>query len=140
MRSIGDQTWWIGAAVIVAAAGSFCIYAIDPIISFRFPLCLFHFLTGLHCPGCGCLRATQALVHGRFADALTFNSLFVVGVPLAAGAWIWNRSRSQPIELRPIWAWWLIGVVLVFGVARNVPLYPFSALAPHAWNASSTQK
>ena len=79
---------------------------------------------------------THALLHGRFADALAFNLLFVVGVPLAAIVWIVNRRRSQPIELRPLWAWWLVAILVAFGIVRNVPVYPFSLLAPHVRVAS----
>jgi hypothetical protein len=131
MHGVRYQPWLVAGAVLIALAGTAWIYAIDPSSSPGVPLCAFHWLTGLHCPGCGCLRATHALLHGQFADALAFNPLFVVGVPLAALVWAWNRSRPQPVELRPAWAWWLVALLLAFGVARNVPVYPFNLLAPH---------
>ncbi len=130
--SVHDHTGLIMAAVLAALAGAVWVFAIDPSGSPWYPLCVFHALTGLHCPGCGCLRAAHALLHGRLADALAFNSLFVIGVPLAAILWAWNRCRARPLVARPAWVWWLVGVLLVFGVARNVPVYPFNLLAPHA--------
>jgi len=131
MRSMNYQTGLVAMAVLAGLVGAAWIFAIDPSGSPWYPRCGLHWLTGLHCPGCGCLRAAHALLHGRLADALAFNPLFVVAVPLAAIAWFWNRCRRQPLAARPAWAWWLVGVLAAFGVARNVPVYPFDLLAPH---------
>lgn len=40
-----------------------------------FPLCPFKLLTGLPCPGCGGLRAANALIHGEVSLALYTNPL-----------------------------------------------------------------
>ena len=140
MRGSGYQSWLVAAAVLAALAGTAWIYAIDPTGSSWFPRCGLHWLTGLHCPGCGCLRAAHALLHGRLTDALAFNSLFVCGVPLAATAWVWNRCRPQPLAPRPVWAWWLVVLLVAFGIVRNVPVYPFDLLAPHARVVNETGK
>lgn len=89
------------------------------------PSCLFHRLTGLHCPGCGNTRALHALMHGDIAGAFANNLLLVpalmlLGVLLVRPRLAFNR-----------WICLVVAVaVTVFFVARNLPWMPFAALAP----------
>ena len=102
-----------------------------------FPGCLFHELTGFHCPGCGLTRATYSALHGDLLAALRFNCL---GLLLMSGALLglglevfgWMRDKPPPVSLRfgRRVMWWLIGAVLAFWVLRNIPAWPFSLLAP----------
>lgn len=39
------------------------------------PLCPFHYLTGLPCPGCGLTRALVSCVHGQWHAAVTYHPL-----------------------------------------------------------------
>lgn len=41
------------------------------------PACLFHTITGLSCPGCGCTRAVEALFRGHVLQSLRFNPVIV---------------------------------------------------------------
>lgn len=43
-----------------------------------FPLCPFKLLTGLPCPGCGGIRAANALLHGNILGAIYTNPLSCV--------------------------------------------------------------
>lgn len=100
------------------------------------PKCFFHEATGLNCPGCGGTRAVLALFHGRFAEALHDNVLVVALIPLMAwtlwrvavlawtGVWVPPRIRDQRLTV-PIAV-----LIVAFFVLRNVPLWPFSLLAP----------
>lgn len=108
----------------------------DPATSGLFPPCLFHAVTGLHCPGCGTLRALHQLLHGNVALAFGLNPLAVVVLPVIAG-WLLFRfgqvmtDRRAPAVIVPaFWIWALLGVIVAFWILRNVPLYPFSLLAP----------
>ena len=48
-----------------------------------YPLpCIFYLLTGLYCPGCGAGRACYSILHLRFADALCYNPLMTILLPL----------------------------------------------------------
>lgn len=44
--------------------------------------CLFHFLTGAYCPGCGGTRAVRALVQGEILLSLYYHPLVLYGAVL----------------------------------------------------------
>jgi hypothetical protein len=118
-------------------AGLAYLYAFEPGRGMPYPPCLFHELTGWHCPGCGSTRAVHALLHGNLAQAAAYNPLLLIYLPLllgwVAGGWFWTRRRPEAPGLRlPVWLWWgLLTVLVVFGVLRNLPWEPFLSLAPH---------
>lgn len=103
------------------------------------PPCVFREVTGFHCIGCGITRACHALLHLRFWEAFGQNPLLVVALPLVlAGvalegtAWVMaDRYRGPRVRL-PAWAYRaLLVTLLAYWVLRNVPVWPFSLLAPH---------
>ncbi|MDF1823188.1 MAG: DUF2752 domain-containing protein [Verrucomicrobiales bacterium] len=102
------------------------------------PRCTLHHLTGLHCPGCGNTRATQALLRGDLYGAIQQNVAFVIALPfLLFGAGRLWCSWVFPGSLKPLPFSWkygysvaLITLVVIFGVVRNIPRKPFSWLAP----------
>jgi Protein of unknown function (DUF2752) len=102
-----------------------------------FPPCPFHAATGLWCPGCGLTRGTLALLRGNVQQALGFNLLtpFVLfAIVYAWAQWAVPRVGGSAIPLMsriPANVWKGIGaVVIVFSVARNLPIGPLAALAP----------
>src|SRR5487761_2178794 len=72
----------LAAGVFAASAVSVLLYKFPPESYGFYPPCPFHALTGLLCPGCGATRALAALVHGNLADAMHWNGLFVVLLPI----------------------------------------------------------
>jgi hypothetical protein len=111
------------------------VYYVEPAEAAWLPRCPLHWLTGWHCPGCGSTRAAHALLHGDLRAALGYNALVVGGAPLAAVFCIWGRWRLGPnwaslVRLR--WIVLVIATLALFGVLRNVPVYPLNLLAPHA--------
>lgn len=103
------------------------------------PPCVFHRMTGLHCPGCGSTRAVHALLNLRFGEAVKKNVLFLAALPFL-GLWAvrgvsrWVRGEPQPqprVMQRPWVAVVLIAVIVAFGILRNLPWPPFTWLAPH---------
>jgi len=100
--------------------------------------CQTYELTGLYCPGCGETRSLHALLHGRILDAFDYNLLFpfvvvVVGWFFLVGlTTLICRKRVMWIPERfPVWIAVLLGVIIVlFTVLRNIPVWPFSILAP----------
>ena len=101
------------------------------------PDCIFNKLTGLFCPGCGSQRAVSALLHGDILVAADFNILLLLSLPLlgyAAFVFIYNTFKERKLQQRifysPLFAKSFLTIVLLFGILRNLPYYPFQWLAP----------
>ena len=112
------------------------LYFCDPAGAPVWAQCPFHLISGLHCPGCGSIRALHALVHGEVAAALGFNALAMTALPFLAWPWLSNvslalRGRRLPEPVLPRWVGWgVLAVVLAFWVLRNIPAWPLTLLAP----------
>jgi len=116
-------------AVTVLASGA-VLFFFNPNTHGFYPVCVFHRLTGLNCPGCGGTRAAYQLLHGHFLLALRDNALFVLALAALAarGAWFAARKiRRQPATLAvPSKAWWMfLLVAIAFSVLRNLPAFSF---------------
>jgi hypothetical protein len=115
--------------LVAAALGSGAVlFFFDPAKHGFYPICLFHSLTGLNCPGCGATRAAYQLLHGHLLRALHDNALFVLLlVALAAqGAWLaMKKIRNQPAAfiVSPKALWALLVIMLVFTGLRNLPAF-----------------
>jgi len=126
---------WLAAA-LVTAAGAVVLFFFDPSRWGFYPVCMFHKLTGLSCPGCGGLRALHQLVHGHVAAALHFNALVVLAVPVLLGLSAracWrskNGARLPQTSVPPVSIWLFLGVMIAFGILRNLPFPLFAWLSP----------
>lgn len=112
--------------------GLVTVHVIDPVSSPFAPSCAFHTVTGYHCPGCGGTRAMHALLHGQWRQAIAHHPL----LPLVLGFgawWLWRtiRPSTNPGKLLPAWGVWsILAALVLFWIARNIPRYPFTLLAP----------
>ena len=131
--NVTSKIWWPTAGGAVAMLGGATLFWFDPSRVHIYPVCFFHQVTGLLCPGCGSLRALHQLFHGHLATAFRFNPLLVVSLPFAgwvAGQYARRRMHQQPASLpvRPVWVWVFLALALVFFVWRNLPGFPFGTL------------
>lgn len=120
-----------GVLVVVLAAAAVVLlsvfFRLNPAEHSFFPRCVFHAASGLECPGCGGQRALHQLLHGEVATALRYNALFVLMLPV--GGWFLFRAVWQQISGRTLlpqfshhrWPWVMCGLVIVFGILRNLP-------------------
>jgi hypothetical protein len=128
----------VALAVLLMAIGAIMLYHRVPGGMWWYPGCLFQKATGLHCPGCGMTRATYAALHGDLLKAFRMNPvgmvLFPVGmVALGLEASGWVRDRTPSCRLNPgaKGAWALAWLVIAFWILRNIPVWPFTLLAPY---------
>lgn len=126
------------AGLCIAAMGLVLLRVFDPARSGIFPPCPVHYLTGWYCPGCGSLRAIHALLQGNVYQAWAMNPLTILLLPFIAYGLLSEilvglRGRGLPQPWLSSSAIYSLGCVIVlFGVIRNLPMHPFSLLAPGA--------
>lgn len=95
--------------------------------------CPIYEMTGIYCPGCGATRGVKALAHGNLALALHENAWFFLfalpGITLALGLgrW-WPESKAHVLAKR----YMVIAAfaAIPFTILRNIPVSPFTWLAP----------
>lgn len=124
MGAIGNHLIWTIGILIATAIGIVFFYFANPADC---PPCPLHALTGLNCPGCGATRAAHELAHGHVRTALHLNALFVLAIPALGIAGIWRKINSKTAAR---FGWCLLGLVIIFGIIRNIPVKPFTYLAP----------
>jgi uncharacterized membrane protein YhdT len=113
----------------ILVGGALCaltalLYTVDP-SAHTLWLCPVHTITGLQCAGCGMTRAAHELLHGHIEQALHFNVLSVVVLPLVllvcwrtVYAW-WHGTSPAPVQLPRGVEMTALVVVLVYMVMRN---------------------
>ncbi|NOY79769.1 MAG: DUF2752 domain-containing protein [Kiritimatiellaeota bacterium] len=101
-----------------------------------YPRCLFHKITGGYCLTCGGTRALALLGRGHVLGALHMNAVVVAGVfvMLAVGLAHLIQACGGPAPRLPRMTrkrLLLLGAALAaFWLLRNIPVGPFSLLAP----------
>jgi hypothetical protein len=134
--SLASGSWKLAGAALGLLAVLAVLFFLDPATSSWFPPCPFHAWTGLYCPGCGTLRGLHQLLHGNLPAAFGLNPLMLLCLPFIAYGLLSEllqsiSGRRLPARFVPgPCIWLLLAVILLFCVLRNVPLYPFSLLAP----------
>jgi hypothetical protein len=102
------------------AAAAWVLYRFPPQQSNFYPVCPIHAYTGLLCPGCGGTRACAALLHGHLAEALHWNPLLTLLLPLLALYLLLAMRRGCWPALQPALIHALLIATVLFTVARNL--------------------
>ena len=66
----------IGVAII-----TILLFFFNPVETDFAPRCIFKQTTGLSCAGCGMQRFLHAFLHGRFAEAISYNYFIILLIP-----------------------------------------------------------
>jgi hypothetical protein len=129
-----DRSFPVSAlTVLVAASAVAILFFFNPSRHGFYPICYFHSITGLKCPGCGSLRALHELLHGNVLEAVRLNALLLLCLPcfgwLAARFFAARlRRQAATFAVQPLFLWAFLCVAMVFTVLRN--FHSFAWLAP----------
>lgn len=121
---------------LAATAGAASVAYFDPSTSNIFPVCPLYSLTGFACPGCGLTRGFHALFHGDVLTAFDYNTLIPVfgaflGYFFLSMVLVAVRGRGLSLgKMNGPALWAVLGLMLIFGILRNLPYYPFTILFP----------
>lgn len=102
------------------------IYSVyDPSASVLFPKCPFLMLTGYPCAGCGSQRAVHALLNLELAEAVRYNFLVVIFIPIILLLCFLSifRRRFPKLYLithHKICAYAFLAIILLWWVLRIV--------------------
>lgn len=124
---------FVGATVVTALL---ILWKFDPSSTSLFPPCPLRWATGWYCPGCGSLRALHQLLHGNIPAALAYNPFAVLALPfLTYGMVSYGSFRTTGrylpnLFLHAAWIRVLGLAIILFGIVRNLPFYPFFFMAP----------
>lgn len=100
-------------------------------------VCLVYSLTGLYCPGCGSGRALHALIRWDILQAVDYNVFFVLVLPFL-GYYFFKRYIEIVLDREVLPAIFIpvkvtvviLSLVLIYTLVRNIPIAPYSLLAP----------
>ena len=129
---------------LLAIAGTLVLLKFPPLEHKLFPECVLNKEWGLYCSGCGATRSAGALIRFQLLQSIAFNALVILLIlPLFCLALLHNglfafRGRGI-VTLQEIKAKWVLIVLLTafgYGIIRNIPMKPFSYLAPIQLDAS----
>ncbi|HQX55291.1 MAG TPA: DUF2752 domain-containing protein [Pyrinomonadaceae bacterium] len=125
-----------GAGASAIAVGSALVAYFDPTKISVLPICPLFSVTGIACPGCGLTRGFHALFHGDIISAIDFNLL----VPVWAVIFAYVVLSLSLLSIRgrglrmwvtdPKFLWGFLIVLVIFGILRNIPVYPLTFLFP----------
>lgn len=136
IKSRGGRAAVVGLFVLAGAVGACYLYFHNPYTTYPLP-CAFYLITGYYCPGCGAGRAAYYLLHGRFYEAFAHNCVMVILLPFFVMYWcVWafqwvkdgKVSFQRKIPSKPLQI--ILYLVIIYGILRNIPVSPFSLLAP----------
>lgn len=123
-----------GFSVMTAGAG--LVWYIDPARASFMPQCPLFVTTGFACPGCGLTRGFHALFHGDISAAFGYNALIPLFILIFAFFYLSLFLVAVRGHAFPKWTlslpsvWGFLGLLLVFGILRNIPAHPFTLLFP----------
>lgn len=120
---------WVGPVVVAGFCGmaTLAVAIVDPHTPGRWPTCPSLMFTGFYCPGCGSLRAANALTRLDLAGAWAMNPMVFFAIPLVVVLWVgWLRrtltGRARKVA-PPIFLWLTLALIICYAILRNIPFF-----------------
>ena len=132
MHDTNWLTWGvIGLLAWMLMGAAWYLYRTDPKPSKVFPPCMFHQLTGWHCPGCGGTRAVHAILNGQWTVAIRLNPMLIVGGPIILGLIVYQYIMYRRDKMVLPYLGYAIAVMFTAStLIRNFPSPTNGWLAP----------
>jgi len=135
-RSSYSERVFAGGGAAAMVGGAIAVWYFDPVNSGLFPACPLYSMTRFACPGCGLTRGFHALFHGDVWTALDYNAL--IPLIIVFFGYIFYSLLSVAVRGKGVglskWSltliWVTFATLLLFGILRNLPWYPFTVLFP----------
>jgi hypothetical protein len=114
--------------LVLVAAVVAVLVRFPPGRSSFYPVCPVYFIFHLQCPGCGGTRALAALLHRHLYEALHWNALITLTLPLGAGygsSLYWRFLQRKVLrgpQVAPAAIYAALIVAAVFTIERNLPV------------------
>ena len=105
--------------MLLAAAAAIVLLRFPPAQYGFYPVCPIHHFFGILCPGCGTTRAFAALLRGHIREALRFNPLTTLLLPLSL-AWAFLKRGVRWPTLSPAALGGLLAAAALFTFVRNL--------------------
>lgn len=126
----------VAVVLLILLAGTLFLYYHNPRGGLMLA-CPVNYLTGYLCPGCGAGRACYSLLHGQLYQAFRYNPLLIIILPwlvlyyfICGLQWLIYGKENLSARI-PEWIpFALVVILLIYGVVRNIGVYPFTLLAP----------
>lgn len=101
------------------------LYYVFNVITGIYIPCMFFVATGLRCPACGITHMIQEIICLDFRSAFHYNPfLFIMWpfilFPIGYSEYRYIKYGDRKLGKFDIMVWILIGLLLAFGVARNI--------------------
>jgi hypothetical protein len=122
--------------LLLGIALAFLYFLINPSEVNFLPKCPLYAMTGIYCPGCGSQRATHQLLHFNFLGVLEQNALYIFGLLIVMyhicieGINYFFKKNIYNLLNHPKTPIFILIFIIIFWIARNIPVYPFTLLAP----------
>lgn len=120
MTKLKKQILW--AVIIILSASGYLF--LNTLTGFYIP-CLFHLITHLYCPGCGATRMVIALLKLNFTQAFFYNPLLFILILLYFPLKLLELITKKSIIKNKNFLGIVLGVVILFGIIRNIPGFEF---------------
>ena len=123
---IATTTRVLAPPALLAAVAALLL-RFPPAHSAFYPQCPIYTAFHLSCPGCGGTRALAALLHGHLTEALRFNALVTLVLPIAlvyGMVCYWRLLHAKTYrwpQPSPVAIYAATGVTVLFAILRNLP-------------------
>ncbi len=104
-------------SVVIILAAMVFLYFHNPSEE-PFIICMFNYITGLQCPGCGATRALYSLMHLDVISAIKFNLLFTLTVPLLIYVAV-RKLMNKKYKINIKYLYLYVIFLVVFTIVRN---------------------